>query len=150
MVTRILNATDHSKKTCVCLSSKKSHTLSHSLTHSPPTKHKKLIQTSPASASNNDNILSSSSMAVTSTSLASQLSIGLRRHPSPKLDYLTPTSSFFDSNLRLSVSSAKPSRTVIAMAGSGKVFLPLPLFLSILFSLQIYCTLISNQNQFWN
>jgi triosephosphate isomerase len=61
-------------------------------------------------------------MAVTSTSLASQLSIGLRRNPSPKLDSLSPTSSFFDSNLRLSVSSAKPSRTVIAMAGSGKFF----------------------------
>jgi hypothetical protein len=86
-------------------------------------------------------------MAVTSTSLASQLSIGLRRNPSPKLDSLSPTSSFFDSNLRLSVSSAKPSRTVIAMAGSGKVFLPLPLFLSIFFSIPIYCTIISNQNQ---
>ncbi|CAJ2632521.1 triosephosphate isomerase, chloroplastic [Trifolium pratense] len=61
-------------------------------------------------------------MAVTSTSLASQLSIGLRRHPSPKLDSLSPTNSFFDSNLRLSVSSSKPSRTVIAMAGSGKFF----------------------------
>jgi hypothetical protein len=86
-------------------------------------------------------------MAVTSTSLASQLSIGLRRNPSPKLDSLSPTSSFFDSNLRLSVSSAKPSRTVIAMAGSGKVFLPLPLFLSVFFfSIPIYCTIISNQN----
>jgi hypothetical protein len=76
-------------------------------------------------------------MAVTSTSLASQLSIGLRRHPSPKLDSLSPTSSFFDSNLRLSVSSAKPSRTVIAMAGSGKVFLPLFLSQFIALSFQI-------------
>jgi hypothetical protein len=80
-------------------------------------------------------------MAVTSTSLASQLSIGLRRNPSPKLDSLSPTSSFFDSNLRLSVSSAKPSRTVIAMAGSGKVFLPLPLFLSVFFFLSQFIAL---------
>ncbi|CAI8614690.1 unnamed protein product [Vicia faba] len=62
-------------------------------------------------------------MAVTSTSLASQLSIGLRRQPSPKFDSLTSQSlSFFDPNIRLSVSSPKPSRSVIAMAGSGKFF----------------------------
>nr|AFK41708.1 unknown [Medicago truncatula] len=64
-------------------------------------------------------------MAVTSTSLVSQLSIGLRRHPSPKLDSFTSTNPFFDAihpNLRLSISSPKPSRTVIAMAGSGKFF----------------------------
>lgn len=64
-------------------------------------------------------------MAVTSTSLVSQLSIGLRRHPSPKLDSFTSTNPFFDAihpSLRLSISSPKPSRTVIAMAGSGKFF----------------------------
>ncbi|XP_004494086.1 triosephosphate isomerase, chloroplastic [Cicer arietinum] len=66
-------------------------------------------------------------MAVTSTSLASQLSIGLRRS-SPKFDSFTSQSlpltnnTFFDPNLRLSLSSTKPSRTVIAMAGSGKFF----------------------------
>ncbi|XP_058738094.1 triosephosphate isomerase, chloroplastic [Vicia villosa] len=61
-------------------------------------------------------------MAVTSTSLASQLSIGLRRQPSPKFDSLSSQSLSFDPNIRLSVSSPKPSRTVIAMAGSGKFF----------------------------
>ncbi|CAK8543926.1 unnamed protein product [Lathyrus sativus] len=66
-------------------------------------------------------------MAVTSTSLVSQLSIGLRpHHPSPKFDSLSSQSlsstNSFDPNIRLSVSSAKPSRTVIAMAGSGKFF----------------------------
>nr|AFK45656.1 unknown [Lotus japonicus] len=57
------------------------------------------------------------------TSLASQLSVGLRR-PSPKLDSLNSqsTHSLFHSNLRLPISSSKPSRSVIAMAGSGKFF----------------------------
>ncbi|KAK7284994.1 hypothetical protein RJT34_19749 [Clitoria ternatea] len=73
----------------------------------------------------------SSSMAVTSTSLASQLSIGLRP-PYPKIDSLSSHSfstnhSFFEtvhSNLRLSLSPTKPSpsRPVVAMAGSGKFF----------------------------
>ncbi|XP_061345750.1 triosephosphate isomerase, chloroplastic isoform X2 [Gastrolobium bilobum] len=66
-------------------------------------------------------------MAVTSTSLASQLYIGLRC-PSPKLDSFNSQSfsgnpSFFHtlhSNLRLSVSPPKPSRAIVAMAGTGK------------------------------
>ncbi|XP_020960148.1 triosephosphate isomerase, chloroplastic isoform X1 [Arachis ipaensis] len=69
-------------------------------------------------------------MAATSSSLASHLSIGLRRH-SPKLDSLgsqpslSATHSFFDtvhSNLRLSFTASKPSRPVVAMAGTGKFF----------------------------
>ncbi|XP_052119259.1 triosephosphate isomerase, chloroplastic [Arachis duranensis] len=69
-------------------------------------------------------------MAATSSSLASHLSIGLRRH-SPKLDSLgsqpslSATHSFFDtvhSNLRLSLTASKPSRPVVAMAGTGKFF----------------------------
>ncbi|XP_027349159.1 triosephosphate isomerase, chloroplastic-like isoform X2 [Abrus precatorius] len=61
-------------------------------------------------------------MAVTSTSLASQLSIGLRR-PSFNSQPLSANQSFFHtlhSNLRISLSHAKPSRAVVAMAGSGK------------------------------
>ncbi|WVZ04777.1 hypothetical protein V8G54_018123 [Vigna mungo] len=59
-------------------------------------------------------------MAATSTSLASQLYIGLRR-PCPKLDsFNSPSFSAFDPNLRLSLSPPKPSRAVVAMAGSGK------------------------------
>ncbi|MED6220300.1 hypothetical protein PIB30_043571 [Stylosanthes scabra] len=69
-------------------------------------------------------------MAATSSSLASHLSIALRR-PSPKLDSLSsqfslfPTHSSFDnlhSNLRLSLTASKPSRSVVAMAGTGKFF----------------------------
>ncbi|XP_072053112.1 triosephosphate isomerase, chloroplastic isoform X2 [Arachis hypogaea] len=69
-------------------------------------------------------------MAATSSSLASHLSIGLRRH-SPKLDSLgsqpslSATHSFFDTvhfNLRLSLTASKPSRPVVAMAGTGKFF----------------------------
>ncbi|KAK7337122.1 hypothetical protein VNO77_17682 [Canavalia gladiata] len=56
-------------------------------------------------------------MAVTSTSLASQLSIGLRG-PFPKLDSFNSQSS----KLRLSLSPPKPSRPIVAMAGSGKFF----------------------------
>ncbi|RDX84218.1 Triosephosphate isomerase, chloroplastic, partial [Mucuna pruriens] len=62
---------------------------------------------------------SSSSMAA---SLASQLYIGLRR-PCLKLDSFNSQSfSTFDPNLRLSLSPPKPSRAVVAMAGSGKFF----------------------------
>ncbi|QCD97955.1 triosephosphate isomerase, chloroplastic [Vigna unguiculata] len=61
-------------------------------------------------------------MAAASTSLASQLYIGLRR-PCPKLDsFNSPSFSAFDPNLRLSLSPPKPSRAVVAMAGSGKFF----------------------------
>ncbi|KAK7378682.1 hypothetical protein VNO80_04128 [Phaseolus coccineus] len=61
-------------------------------------------------------------MAATSTSLASQLYIGLRR-PCPKLDsFNSPSFSAFDPNIRLSLSPPKPSRSVVAMAGSGKFF----------------------------
>ncbi|MED6216292.1 hypothetical protein PIB30_006232 [Stylosanthes scabra] len=68
--------------------------------------------------------------AATSSSLASHLSIALRR-PSPKLDSLSshsslfPTHSYFDnvpSNLRFSLTAPKPSRSVVAMAGTGKFF----------------------------
>ncbi|ESW34786.1 hypothetical protein PHAVU_001G181000 [Phaseolus vulgaris] len=61
-------------------------------------------------------------MAATSTSLASQLYIGLRR-PCPKLDsFNSPSFSAFGPNIRLSLSPPKPSRSVVAMAGSGKFF----------------------------
>ena len=97
-----------------------------------------------ASASATITIPPTLSMAGTSTSLASQLSIGLRR-PSPNLDslgsqsYFPATHSFFDtvhsnSNLRLSISHAKPSHPVVAMAGSGKVVTALPVFLFPFFS----------------
>ncbi|KAL5155420.1 Triosephosphate isomerase, chloroplastic [Glycine soja] len=59
-------------------------------------------------------------MAATSTSLASQLYIGLRR-PCLKLDSFNSQSfSVFDPNLRLSLSPPRPSRAIVAMAGTGK------------------------------
>ncbi|OIV92170.1 hypothetical protein TanjilG_30811 [Lupinus angustifolius] len=62
-------------------------------------------------------------MAVTSTSLSSQLYIGLHR-PTPKFESFT-SQSFFDSvhsNLRLSVSPPKRSSSIVAMASSAKFF----------------------------
>lgn len=91
-------------------------------------------------------------MAVVSTSLASQITnpnsavstqfSGLRRSFLKLENSVSTQSSFFqnvDSHLRLSSSSRRCPRGVVAMAGSGKVLLFFIFFLILIFSFIMIC-----------